>query len=252
MTPLDMALEQLAPSREWSADWDDVLARVDATPVKRGRVTRRLVLVLAVLAATLVPLAALAASSDWWFFRFAEPEPTQAPVVIKTGSWDGHAWELIAYPSTTDGLCFSVTPAGPTDNSVGGALACGPFEGIPRTPTTTAAPDMKITYLNGSRTTRLPAYIAGPVIDSASTVAIRLADGRTLTTPTFSARAPLDHIRFYATPLPTDARSGNESKDETRPSSITWIAGQDANGRVVACLAPASAHDGISPLGDCR
>lgn len=249
MKPLDTALERLAPSTGWSADWEDVLRRVDTKPVHREHVSRRLVLVLALLAAILVPLAALAASKDWWFFSAGAPQPTQAPVVVKTGNWDGHPWRLIAYPSATDGLCFSVTPPSSTETGASSAMSCGPFAGIPRTSTTKTTADMTITYLSGSDTAKLPAYIAGPVTERASTVAVRLADGRTLTTPTFNAQAPLDHIRFYATPLP---RGGNHSDSGKPTSPVTWIAGLDAKGTVVACLAPAKAHDGISRPSDCR
>jgi hypothetical protein len=199
-----------------------------------------MVIALAVLAAVLVPLAALAAANNWWFLTLGGPTPTNAPVVVKEGVWDGHPWQLIAYPSTTDGLCVSVTPKNSTGE--GAAMGCGTFAGIARTPETKASPDMTITYLSGGASNELPAYIAGPVIENASAVEIRFADGNVMRVPTFTAPEPLSHIRFYATPISAADQS----------TFLKWVAGLDANGNVVACLAPLTAKDGISLLSDCR
>jgi hypothetical protein len=253
MTFPENALDQLASQSGWRPDWDDVLARANESPVARRPVTRRrLILALAVVAAVLVPLAALAAANDWWFFKYGQaPTPTSAPVVVKTGNWNGHRWELVAYPSTTDGLCFSVTPTGQAAGGAGGALSCGPFAGISRTGATKPSPDMTITFLSTSDTPELPAYMAGPVIDTASTVEIRLANGQTLTTAAFDAPSPLEHIRFYATPLPVGvARTAHPGPGQLAP--ISWVAGLDAEGAVVACLAPQTAENGISPTSACR
>ncbi|MDP9225277.1 MAG: hypothetical protein M3P18_15825 [Actinomycetota bacterium] len=179
------------------ADWSDVLRR--AGEGEAGRVVprrfrkRRLVVAFVVLAAVLIPLAALAATNDWWFFESGTvPKPLSAPVVVKEGEWSGHAWQLIAYPSGTDGLCVSVTPKGRKDV---GTMGCSPFVGVSRTAATKASPDMPITYLAGSGPEGRPAYIVGPVIDKASEVEIRFANGQTLRVRTFSAPAPLpaDH-----------------------------------------------------------
>lgn len=247
MTLGDELLDRLAPAHEWLSDWPDVLQRAGAGPSARLVTRHRMVIVLAVLAAVLVPLAALGAANNWWFLKFGNgPTPTNAPVVVKEGEWDGHPWQLIAYPSTTDGLCVSVTPKGSAGE--GAAMGCGTFAGIARTPETKASPDMTITFLSGSASKELPAYIAGPVIDKASAVEIRFASGDVLRVPTFAAPEPLSHIRFYATQLP----AGDQTTPRTLPTFLKWVAGFDANGNVVACLAPLTAKDGISPLADCR
>ena len=240
----DDLLDTLAPAEGWVPDWPDVLQRAGAGPSGSRVTRRRRVIVLVVLAAVLVPLAALAATNNWWFLKFGQgPTPTHAPLIVKEGAWDGHPWQLIAYPSTTDGLCVSVTPKG--SGGEGGAMGCGTFAGIPRTPETKASPDMTITYLSGAASNQLPAYIAGPVIEKASTVAIRLANGDLLRVPTFAAPEPLSHVRFYVTSLP--------AADQTTPSTFPkWVAGLDTSGNVVACLAPLTAKEESSPLSDCR
>jgi hypothetical protein len=247
MTFRDELLEQLVTGQGWAPDWPDVLQRAGAGHSTRRVTRRRMVIVLAVLAAVLVPLAALAASNNWWFLKLGHgPVPTNAPLVVKEGTWDGHPWQLIAYPSTTDGLCVSVTPRGST--SEGAAMGCGTFTGISRTPETKAAPDMTITYLSGGASDKLPAYVAGPVIEKAVTVEIRFANGDVMRVPTFTAPEPLSHVRFYATPIPT----ADQSTPTTFVTFLKWVAGLDANGNVVACLAPLTAKDGISALSDCR
>jgi hypothetical protein len=253
MTYSDAALDRLAPVLPWQADWSDVLRR--AGEGEAGRVVprrfrkRRLVVAFVVLAAVLIPLAALAATNDWWFFASGTvPKPVSAPVVVKEGEWSGYAWQLIAYPSGTDGLCVSVTPKGRTDV---GVMGCSPFVGVSRTATTKASPDMAITYLAGSSPDGRPAYIVGPVIDKASEVEIRFTNGQTIRVPTFSAPAPLEHIRFYATGLSDSVISPGP---KSAPVSLVpkWLAGLDKEGDIVACLVPAKAKDGISPLADCR
>ena len=247
MTLGDELLDQLAPAQGWVPDWPNVLQRAGTRPSTRRVTRRRMVIVLAVLAAALVPLAALAAANNWWFLTLGGgPTPTNAPVVVKEGVWDGHSWQLIAYPSTTDGLCVSVTPKNSTGE--GAAMGCGTFAGIARTPETKASPDMTITYLSGGASNELPAYIAGPVIENASAVEIRFADGNVMRVPTFAAPEPLSHIRFYATPI----SAADQSTPTTFPTFLKSVAGLDANGNVVACLTPLTAKDGISPLSDCR
>src|SRR4051812_41262606 len=186
----DDALELLAPALAWQADWSDVLlrageAKAGSVPSMRFR-KRRVVVALAVLAAVLIPLAAVAATNDWWFLRFdSAPRPTHGPVVVKKGEWSGHPWEMVAYPSATDGLCISVTPKG----GAGAAMGCGPVVGAPRTRETKNSPDMKITFLFSGAGGALPSYVVGPVIEQASEVEIRFVDGRSLQVPTFAGPA---------------------------------------------------------------
>src|SRR6266498_3663808 len=94
---------------------------------------RRLIFALALLTAALVPLAALGAASDWWFLQDQGPTPVSAPDVVKEGEWNGHPWQLIAYPSGDDDLCISITPKDSGDKGEGGATSCGTFVGDPRT-----------------------------------------------------------------------------------------------------------------------
>jgi hypothetical protein len=210
---------------------------------------RRLMLALAVLAAALVPLAALGAARDWWFFRDHGPTPVSAPPgVVKEGEWSGHPWQLIAYPSGTDGLCVSVAPAGSTAGGSSGATSCGAFVGVPRTAETRGSSGM--TILSSTASSELPAYIAGSVIDKASTVEIQFGTGEVLRLPTFSGAASLGHVRFYAAQLPTSIQLPHPRL--AQPSFINKLAGLDGDGNVVACLVPQTMVDGVSPLSDCQ
>jgi hypothetical protein len=217
---------------------------------------RRLALALALVAAALVPLAALGAASDWWFLGNHAPTPTSAPDVVKEGEWSGHRWQLIAYPSNTDGLCVSVTPAGSNEDGSGGAMSCGPIVGVPRTTEARASSQITITFLTGAKSRELPAYIVGPVIDRASTVEIHYKTGEVLRLPTFSGSASLGHIRFYAAQLPASIPMpvpGQRLDAHNAPSFMpTKLAGLDSDGNIVACLIPRTAVDGVSPHSDCR
>jgi len=231
------------------AEQIDALERAGERGSVRPLTPRRLVLTLAVLAAVLVPLAAVGAANDWWFLRFGgSPVPTTAPQVVREVEWDGHRWQLIAYPSATHGLCISMTPRGSANEGEGGALGCSRFVGVPRTPESKSSPGMAITALFGAASEKL-AYVSGAVIKEASVVEIRFADGNVLRAPTFAGSPPLQHIRFYAAQLPTNFEIPPENVTRAFPE---WVAGLDASGNVVACLAPRTAKDGISPLPDCR
>jgi hypothetical protein len=222
---------------------------------------RRLMLALALLAAVLVPLAALGAANDWWFLRDHGPAPVSAPDVVKEGEWSGHPWQLIAYPSGRVGLCVSVTPAGSTAGGReripfspprGGATSCAPFVGV-TTAETKGSSKMTITFLSGAAGDELPAYIAGPVIGKASTVEIEFGTGEVLRLPTFSGPASLRHVRFYATQLPTSIRMPQPRPGtHNERSFISTLAGLDSDGNVVACLTPRTAVDGVSSLSDCQ
>jgi hypothetical protein len=253
MTHLESVLEQLVDEATWRPDWDGVLMRAGVKPRRRMLTRRRAIAAVAVAAAVIVPLAAVGAVNDWWFFTTpGSPAPTSAPVVVKTGVWGGHPWQLVVYPSEADGLCVSVVPGTGNASSYGAAMSCGPIEGVARTAQTKpGAPDMKITYLSGSATSVLPAYIVGPVVEQATTVAVRLSDGTTIRTPTFAGPSPLEHVRFYAIELPGGTGASGTTTPPFRTMPMEWVAGLDDNGRIVACLAPATAMDGLSPLSAC-
>jgi hypothetical protein len=246
MTLGDEVFDRLAPAHGWTPDWPDVLARAGVNRRARLVTKRRLVMVFVVLVAVLVPLAALGGANDWWFVHFGGPTPTQAPEVVQEGNWDGHPWQMTAYPSSTDGLCVAITPTD-SGNAAGGAQECGTFAGIARTAETKDSSDMTITYLAGTASSAFPAYIAGPVIDKAATVELRFGNGTTLRVPTFAGTESLTGVRFYATPLPGTV--------VIAPGAFAglpkWIAGLDTNGTVVACLVPATAKNGRSPLTAC-
>jgi hypothetical protein len=235
-----------------------VVERAADRPPSRLVTKRRLVVLVAVLAAVLVTLAGVGATNGWWFQNSgSSPTPRQAPNVVKQGEWNGHPWQLSAwrsesqsarYPFTPDGLCFSVTPRGFPEEGEGGSTSCvGAFAGIEPTPETKTSSEMRITFLGGTASKQLPAYIAGPVITKATAVKVRFGNGDVLRVPTFAAPERLQRIRFYATPLPANV--------QPTPNDPTWlksVAGLDAKGNVVACLAPLTATDGSSPVSDCR
>jgi hypothetical protein len=246
-------LELLSPLQsDAAADWREVLRRANTLSNsnvgrlrpsfperKRPKILsakRRVVVGFALLVVVLVPVLALGAANDWWFFKSGyAPTPTSTPVVVKHGVWDGHPWELDAYRSTTNGLCFAVKA---TNSDKGAAMGCLNFVGIARTNQTRPTPDSTITYMSRGGNHAFPAYIAGPVIANAVQVEIRFPDGQTLRVPTFAAPRSLGRVRFYATPLPAH---------EFLPE---WGAGLNAWGQIIACLL--GGHGGPSPLSACK
>jgi hypothetical protein len=254
VTTPDAALERLVSSARWQPNWGDVLARAGEHPVRKPRLARRrLVLAVALLAAVVVPLAALSAANDWWslFKAAGVPTPASTPIVVKTGTWSGHPWQLVAYPARRRGLCFGVMPTSTPGSSEGAALECSDFAGFKRSAAQVPPSGMTITFLSGSRSKKLPSYIAGPVIDTARTVEIHFTDGQTLRTQTFTAPAPLNHVRFFATPIPTNDAPSSRPDQGKLVLQVAWVAGLDPHGAIVACLAPSTAKDGVSPRSAC-
>jgi hypothetical protein len=255
MRSQEQVLDRLAPMHDWEPDWSDVLERARKRDERRlTRIPKRgkLALVLAAVVVVLVPLAALAATNDWWLFEFGgAPQAGGTAVIVREDVWSGHAWQLVAYPSTTDGLCFAMASLTSQGAAEGKVLSCAPFVGIPRTADSKHSPDMTITYFVSQADSSLPAYIVGPVIGTASSVEVRFRDGTSLRTPTFAAPPSLGGIRFYATPLPDNVFP---PPGEQPPffGFVRSVAGLDGEGRVVACLAPEIANDGISPLKACE
>jgi hypothetical protein len=251
-------LDRLSPALPWEANWSDVLDRAgERRPYGRRAPAflsvPRLLLAVILLIALLIPLAAFGAAKQHWFWWAVRgPAPVTTPNVIKEGEWSGHPWQLVAYRSANYGLCWSISPKNSAaDGSGGGVLACGPIEGVPRTPTTNAAPDAEILYAGGGATSQLPAFVAGPVIDKASQVAIQFEEGEVLRVPTFSGPDSLGSVRFYATEVPTGIFPPPRPGETTLFGSLK-LAGLDDDGNVVACLARTTARGGISPLSDCQ
>lgn len=249
--PLDL----LVAAHPWVADWDDVLQRAGSPGAVAQRLARRvlsrrrLVLVAIAVGAVLVPLGAFGAANDWWFLGSGgTPVPVSAPIVVKEGEWSGHRWQLVAYPSNTDGLCFTIVPPAWKAHGSTAGMACAPFVGVARTAHTKVSPDMTITWLAALGNRSFPAYIAGPVVSSVDQVEIKFVNGDMLRTPTFAAPDPLNAVRFYAAQLPAAVA---RSFIPAHPL-VQTLAGLNAKGNVVACLAPQTAVDGISPLSDCR
>jgi hypothetical protein len=248
MTSSSDPLDRLVSAAWWVADWDDVLQRA-GKPDHRLRLAairiltrRRLVLVIAVLVAALVPLGAVGAANDWWFLRFGAGS---TPDVVKEGVWNGHPWKLIAYPSNGNGLCFSMKW---TDSQGGGhPTACAPFA-LVAGPAQKAPPEMTITWMAATRgSSDFPPFIVGPVIGSATQVEITFVNGDVLRVPTFAAPTPLTAVGFYAAQLPAAV-----ARLPVPGPIVQTLAGLDAGGNVVACLAPQTAVAGISPLSDCK
>ena len=252
----DDVLDRLAPALPWEPDWADVLGRADERewhrwPRPRGK--RRLIVALAALVAVLVPIVAVGAANDWWFLRVGGPfAPAGTPVVVQQSTWDGYAWQLVAYVSTRGDLCFGVVPAGSEPVTSSGAIACSPFVGITRADQTTEGEPLALTYLSGGFGTgdRHHDYIAGPVVDGASQVEIRLVAGQVLRLPTFPAPASVGNVRFYTGLLPADVSIPRAPGPFSQV--VASIAGLDGDGNVVACLVLSAAVDGVSPLSACR
>lgn len=220
-------LDRLAPVYEFAADWDDVLARAGVpSGSSRAKTQRRLALLAALIAAIVVPLTAIAESRDWWFFGAGAPEPATPVFVVKTVEWDGERWELVAYRTLNDGLCFSMSPAAANGR---GAMNCDQIVGVTRewkqeTP-------RAITYLTGRPSIERPGYIVGAVTDEAGEVAVYFINGDVLRTEAFAAPQSLGAIRFYAARLP-----GSMLHIALGSRFVDKLVGLDRDGRLVACL----------------
>lgn len=228
-------LDELVPRfDDERGDWDRVVTEVQGAPARPRRGgARRLVLVAVALVAIILPVVG-AASQEWWFLRIpgAAPPRVSDVHVVETGSWDGQPWELAAYVSADNGICFSLAPtSGSRGTGEGAGLACAWLEGLPTPPPDADWRRLTITLMAGSSLT-LPAYVVGPVVERADEVAIHLADGTVLRTPTFDAPDELGSIRFYATPRPDPNRVGGAGPQ----ADIQKLVGLTSEGEIVACL----------------
>jgi hypothetical protein len=262
---LTVALDSLAAPGLFEHDWEDVLSRArGSVGSDRQRLLftkRRGLFAVAVIVALLVPLVALSATRDWhwWFFNAAPSSSVSAPstvggdvgksvhvrnpvaplpapmaggpVVIAAGSWSGQSWDLVAYLSETDGVCFSVSPSETVHaNGMGAGMNCDQIAGVPRTRDSKPATVHSITYLSGGRSPLLPGYIAGLVVGSATVVDVYLRNGNVIHADTIEGPSQLGAIRFYVAPLPDGV--------EAAPGQFvfTKLVGRDSGGDIVACF----------------
>jgi hypothetical protein len=234
-------LDRLAPREQFAHDWNEVLERAGVQKAGAvGPAWRRLkwLLLAAVVAAVVVPIAAATvAVTNWsgWFSSSPDQfRPASEPVVVRTGSWDGTRWQLVAYlefhTSNVDLYCYSVMPYGSSLTARPDAVGCGGI--APFAPG--ASPDHNgirhagILY-GATESPGLPYWAAAPVVDTAVEVALHFRDGDVLRVPTYAAPESLGHVRFYATPIPDVPQSSGQSPVK--------VVGLDENGAVVACLA---------------
>lgn len=258
---LKQTLDSLAPVQSELPNWANILERAGIegkAEARRSLWKRSWIAAIVVVVAVLVPLAAIGSEQDWWFFHFGGQsllKPLTGVSVVKTGSWDGNEWELVAFRSETEGLCFGILPTrlrAPA-NSAGGGLGCGSVAGVPRTPAATPSSAM-ITVLTGAvggieKNEQAVPYAVGPVSDVAVQIGIYLRDGEVVHTPAFGAPEELGApIHFYATQLPPSALPST-SEEGGRTIPITKLVGLDGAGKVVACLlVPSGKHE----LSDCE
>lgn len=258
---LNSALDELVPRFDHEqGDWSRVVADARARrvtprasrspdisterPRPRRWLTRRRVAVIAIAVAAIVMPLIAAASQDWWFLKPGLlPEPITDVKVVRTGEWDGKPWQLVAYRSASE-ICYGLTPADADGDGEGGSLSCGPLRGVPPQNDSEGARILGVMYLSGASAS-LPAYVAGPVVDSADEVEIHLGSGEVIRTPTFDAPGELGSIRFYAEPLPETGAPGSASAVE-----IQKLVAKDRDGEVVACLALPMRRTG-NPLATC-
>jgi hypothetical protein len=120
-----MVLDRLVLIPVEAGDWGRVVADSGATKPRDSLLrSRRLALALvalALLAAAFAFVPALAGQGYFWFLDYGAPKPT-TPVVTVTSITDrsGTTWQLTAYQSEKQGLCFQLT-----NEARSGAAVCG-------------------------------------------------------------------------------------------------------------------------------
>lgn len=221
-------LNQALPYEFGAADWELVLTESRSSPARRfpRRNHGKLVLLVALaFVAVLVPLSALGIANDWWFFsvRGNPLAPTGSVITIASGRVEGAPWELIAFMTKANGLCFSVTlypPSGNPSSAAGPALpsqgivdasqgmaGCGGVRGLAG-----ATWQPLVNSVEGSVTTRSGAIalvIGGPTDSSVAEVDVVESDGETVTTQSFPAPSELGlPIRFFVAALPPSTHVG--------------------------------------------
>ncbi len=178
------------------------------------RASRRgLLIAIAVTAAMIVIGSSLAISAgkNWYFIGGGGPNASDV-VVVTTGTWDGHDWNLAAYRNQDGEVCFAVTRgSSPTEFGPQGSAGCSRFTSggaVGKLVFPTLKNEITGLWMTGQfnpDAVGLGAYFAGAVIDKATSVRIKLANGSTIETETIAAPTALDlPIRFFVTALPSD------------------------------------------------
>jgi hypothetical protein len=244
---LKQALDSMAPEQEQLPAWDDVLDRAGvevAPPTRRRRWKRSWVVAVAALIVVLIPLAAIGSQQNWWFLsqEGMGPKPTTDVVVVKSGTWNGNNWELVAYKSSDGEICYGIQPIHPGRSSGGGGMGCGWIEGVPRSPESKSYPPSTImggeAALGWGKGEQLTPYVVGAVTDKAERVEIYLRGGQVVRALTFAAPKALgSSIRFYATPFPSGVDLLPPSPGDHFLGSLEKVVGLDGEGKIVACLA---------------
>jgi hypothetical protein len=216
--------ERMIPRTRSVPDWNEILRRAsewervptNADPVwqappRRSR-NRRLALLMAAVAALTAALAlvpALAGQGYFWFLDFDAPKPT-TPVVTVTSFTDssGTTWQLTAYQSEHNDLCYQLTP---DTNTATGAGACSEI--------------MPINSLILSNGVAHTALVAGPVTADAKRVTLVGADGEAEATVATAPDALQTEIKFYIAQLPagmTDAPITIKALDAQDHTIASW------------------------------
>jgi hypothetical protein len=225
---LKQTLDDLAPAQEDLPAWEDVLDRAGVEVAQRARRPlwkRSWIVLTAVLIAVLVPLAAIGSEENWWFLREEGmgPKPATDVVVVKSGTWNGYDWELVAYVSSTGGICYGIQPTRLGKPTAGGNLSCGP--------STISGSEAALGWGKGEQ---LTPYVIGAVSEKAEQVEIYFTGGQVVRTPTIAAPKALgSRVRFYATPFP----SGVDFPGKSLSDPVEKFIGLDGEGKIVACLA---------------
>lgn len=262
--------------------------------LRQRRLLRRRTLVLVcAVAVAIVPLTALAAVKHWWFLSGSGlPRPGQSPVVATRGSWSGHPWSLVAYPSkhlvsvgringtTVNGLCWGVVFAG-APRRLGGESAdgfsCGSLVGIQRprfvanlreigSPIPTAVIDWNSGYSPGYP--RWKRWISGVVISSATDVVIRwpakkalpgtlASPAQVVRTATFAAPIKGYRVRLFAVPLPKGLSHQNRfcsrhSKHLRRCASDSPVPSTITGTNPQGHVVACDGVGGLLPLSSCK
>jgi hypothetical protein len=240
---LQQTLEALAPAQDDVPAWEEILDRAGAgfsLPTRRPRWKLSAIVAIAVAIGVLVPLAAIGSGKNWWFLseEGMGPKPATDIVVVKSGTWNGNNWELVAYTSSDGKICYGIQPVHSGRSTGGGGLGCGWIEGVPRGPESKAHPPSTINggeaALGWGKGEQLTPYVYGAITDKAEQVEIYFTSGQVVRTPTFAApRALGSSIRFYATPFPSSVAFPGDRLQ----GAVEKFVGLDGEGKIVGCLA---------------